>query len=234
MRARVQALPRYIVTTETSQYRLFVWLSYPVLPDKNLIVIARDDDTMFGMLHSRFHEIWSLRLGTSLEDRPRYTSTTTFATFPFPEGLTPNVPASAYAGSNHAERIAAASVQLVALRDNWLHPPELIRRESEPVPGFPERILPASPQAESALRRRTLTDLYNERPTWLVNAHRTLDEAVAAAYGIDPNIPDDALLAHLLALNVARSGAVLSEAVRNTGGVRTPADIGTYTNPQID
>jgi hypothetical protein len=54
MRRQIEALPRYIVTTETSEHRLFVWLRYPVLPDKNLIVIARDDDTMFGILHSRF------------------------------------------------------------------------------------------------------------------------------------------------------------------------------------
>jgi hypothetical protein len=52
-------------------------------------VIARADDTTFGILHSRFHELWALRMGTSLEDRPRYTPTTCFETFPFPAGLTP-------------------------------------------------------------------------------------------------------------------------------------------------
>ena len=51
--------------------------------------MARADDTTLGLLHSRFHELWSLRMGTSLEDRPRYTPTTCFETFPFPEGLTP-------------------------------------------------------------------------------------------------------------------------------------------------
>jgi hypothetical protein len=50
---------------------------------------CRADDTTFGILHSRLHELWSLRLGTSLEDRPRYTPTTCFETFPFPAGLTP-------------------------------------------------------------------------------------------------------------------------------------------------
>ena len=54
-----------------------------------MVGIARADDTTFGILHSRMHELWSLRLGTSLEDRPRYTPTTTFETFPFPAGLTP-------------------------------------------------------------------------------------------------------------------------------------------------
>ena len=64
------------------------------VPDKQLIVIARDDDTTFGILHSRFHEAWSLRLCTWLGkgNDPRYTPTTTFETFPFPDGLTPNTP----------------------------------------------------------------------------------------------------------------------------------------------
>ena len=61
MRSRIQRLRRYLVTAETAQHRLFVWLSYPVLPDKNLIVIPRDDDLMFGLLQNRFHTAWSLR-----------------------------------------------------------------------------------------------------------------------------------------------------------------------------
>ena len=59
-------------------------MSKDILPDHQLIAIARDDDYFFGVLHSRLHEVWSLRMGTSLEDRPRYTPTTTFETFPFP------------------------------------------------------------------------------------------------------------------------------------------------------
>jgi hypothetical protein len=68
---------------------IFIWLPCVFLPDQATLAIARSDDTTFGILHSRFHELWSLRMGTSLEDRPRYTPTTTFETFPFPEGLTP-------------------------------------------------------------------------------------------------------------------------------------------------
>jgi hypothetical protein len=92
MRSRIERLSRYIVTAETAQHRIFVWLSNPVLPDKNLIVIPREDDLMFGILHSRFHAAWALRKGSDLEVRPRYTHTTTFATFPFPEGMSPDVP----------------------------------------------------------------------------------------------------------------------------------------------
>lgn len=57
------------------------------------------------------------------------------------------------------------------------------------------------------LAKRTLTNLYNERPTWLDLAHRALDEAVFSAYGWDPSLPDEALLAALLDLNLHRSGA---------------------------
>lgn len=213
MRGRIQQLPRYIVTTETSEHRLFVWLSYPVLPDKNLIVLARDDDTAFGILHSRFHELWALRLGTSLEDRPRYTSTTTFATFPFPDGLTLDQPATAYAANQKAKRIAAAARILAQLRDNWLNPPELVHREPEVVAGLPDRLVPIGSRDE--LRRRTLTELYNIRPAWLATAHRELDEAVADAYGIPAGASDDAALSFLLELNQARAKAPVELVARH-------------------
>lgn len=204
MRELIERLPRYIVTTETSEHRLFVWLHYPVLPDKNLIVITRADDTTFGILHSRFHELWSLRQGTSLEDRPRYTSTTTFATFPFPEGLGPNIPASDYASNPRAQCIATAAHTLDELRNNWLNPADLVRCEPEIVTGFPDRLLPVDDNAAALLRRRTLTNLYNERPAWLANAHRELDEAVAAAYGWPEDLSEEEVLARLLALNQER------------------------------
>ena len=74
-------------------------------------MIARDDDTTFGIRHSRFHEVWSLRLCTWLGvgNDPRYTPTTTFATFPFPERLTPDVPAANFADDPRAAAIAAAA-----------------------------------------------------------------------------------------------------------------------------
>jgi type II restriction/modification system DNA methylase subunit YeeA len=52
---------------------------------------------------------------------------------------------------------------------------------------------------------RTLTQLYNERPTWLDNAHRKLDTAVFAAYGWPVDLSDDDILARLLALNLERA-----------------------------
>ncbi len=89
LRKATEPLHRYIVTPVVAKHRVFAWRSAPTLAMNLLDVTARADDTTFGILHSRFHELWSLRMGTSLEDRPRYTPTTCFETFPFPAGLTP-------------------------------------------------------------------------------------------------------------------------------------------------
>ena len=71
--------------------------------------------------------------------------------------------------------------------------------------GYPDRILPVSDEATVKLKKRTLTQLYNEKPAWLIHAHRSLDEAVAAAYGWPEEITDGEALAKLLLLNQERS-----------------------------
>ena len=199
----LDGLSRYIVTPRVAKHWLFTWLDARIRPDSQLIVIARDDDVTFGILHSRFHEAWSLRLGTSLEDRPRYTPTTTFETFPFPEGLSPDVPASDYADDPQAAAIAEAARRLVSLRDRWLNPPEWVEWVDEPVAGYPRRPVARNEAAETALKKRTLTNLYNARPQWLADAHAALDAAVAAAYGWDAGISEDDALRKLSALNLA-------------------------------
>ena len=231
LRSRIAAVHRYIATPEVAKHRLFTWCPSTVLPDKNLQCTPRADDTTFGILHSRLHELWSLRLGTSLEDRPRYTPTTCFETFPFPAGLTPAdtahqrtetlpggalIPADLPAAVRpHAEAIAIAAHRLVALRDAWLNPPEWTERLPEVVPlglassPYPDRIV-ARPGHDADLAARTLTKLYNARPAWLAQAHASLDAAVAAAYGWadwTPALADDAILRRLLALNLARASA---------------------------
>ena len=199
----LSGLSRYIATPTVAKYRLFVWCDVRICPDHQLIVIVRDDDTTFGILHSRFHELWSLRLCTWLGkgNDPRYTPSTTFETFPFPDGLTPNVPATDYACDPRATAIADAARRLIGLRDRWLNPPEWVEWVDEPVPGYPKRPVPRDDDAATVLRKRTLTNLYNARPQWLANAHAILDSAVATAYGWPAEISDDDALAELLALN---------------------------------
>jgi hypothetical protein len=171
----VSELRRYVVTPTVAKHRLSVWTESAVCPDHQLIVIARDDDASFGVLHSHFHDAWSLRLGTWLGvgNDPRYTPATTFETFPSPEGLTPNIPAADYADDPRAQRIAAAAKRLDELRRAWLNPPDLVDIVPEVTPTaapgedprrYPDRIVPKTAEAAVKLKERTLTNLYNQRP----------------------------------------------------------------------
>ena len=177
MRAAIHGLDRVIVTSYVSKHRLFAWLKNDTLADHTAIAFARDDDYFFGVLHSRVHELWALRQGTQLESRPRYTPTSTFETFPFP-CPTPDQRAD----------IAMAAQRLDTLRQGWLNP------ASDTV-------------SQSELKHRTLTNLYNDRPTWLDIEHKRLDEAVFAAYGWSADLVDGQIIEGLLALNLEREPA---------------------------
>jgi len=214
LRKAIEAHSRFIATPRVSKFRLYSWLPKSISLDDGAIAIARDDDTTFGILHSRFHEFWALRMGTFLGvgNDPRYTPSTTFETFAFPEGLTPNIPATDYASDPRAQKIAVAAARLNELRENWLNPSDLVVRLPEVVAGYPDRILPKDAAAEAILKKRTLTNLYNERPAWLEHAHAALDEAVAEAYGWGEDwragkLTEDEILARLFRLNQERASA---------------------------
>jgi len=212
MREALSKLDRYIGTPMVSSYRTFGFLDKSVLPDQKLVVFARNDFTTLGILQSRVHEIWTIAtcswIGSGNDIT--YSNTAVFLTFPFPEGLAPDIPAAAYADDPRAQAIAAAAARLDELRENWLKPIDLVMRESEVVPGYPDRLLPKDEQAAKELKKRTLTNLYNANPQWLVNSHAALDAAVADAYGWGEDwragrLDDDKILARLFALNQTRS-----------------------------
>jgi len=179
MREALREKARFIATPRHAKHRVFVWLTSDVLANDATIAIARDDDYFFGVLHARLHELWALRMGTSLEDRPRYTPTSTFETFPFPWA-----PGTERVADPRVEAIAAAARALVEQRDRWLNP---------------------EGATDADLKARTLTALYNARPTWLDLAHRRLDDAVLDAYGWPRDLSDDDILGRLLALNLERA-----------------------------
>jgi hypothetical protein len=122
--------------------------------------------------------------------------------------------------------IAAAAKDLNEWRENWLYPPEWTTETILEFPGsvngpwarcvvkpdkngmgtvrYP-RLEPRNADCAAKLKDRTLTKLYNERPTWLDLAHKKLDAAVAAAYGWPVDLSDEAILEKLLALNLERA-----------------------------
>lgn len=210
MWAALEGRSRYIATPEAAKHRFFVWLAPQVLADHQLQVIARDDDVIFGVLTSKFHAAWVRAIGSPYGNHPtarRYNITRVFRTFPFPEGLTPNIPATDYADDPRAIVIGDAARNLNELRENWLNPEDLVERVPEVVPGYPDRIVPKEEKAASILKKRTLTNLYNERPAWLDHAHKVLDAAVAAAYGWPADLTDEEVLERLFKLNQERAAS---------------------------
>jgi len=211
MHRALTGLQRFVVTPRVAKHRTFSWLEHPTLPDTRLFALARDDDTFFGILHSRIHEVWSLATASwhGVGNDPTYNATVCFETFPFPIGLSPYQPAATYIGNLRAQAISQAAQALVAARDRWLNPAELVDRVPEVTLGFPDRVVPRTPAAANTLRTRTLTTLYNQRGkpegAWLDALHAVLDASVASAYGWAANLTDDEVLTRLLALNHAHA-----------------------------
>ncbi|MEI7732905.1 MAG: DNA methyltransferase, partial [Verrucomicrobiota bacterium] len=142
-----------------------------------------------------------------------------------PYGGPPTTPAG------HRAAIASAAKALNELRESWLNPPEWTETRVLQFPGtvggpwdryidrstvrdrgsfqigtvrYP-RLEPLDAECAAKLKKRTLTNLYNERPMWLDLAHKKLDAAVSAAYGWLATLSDEQILERLLALNLERA-----------------------------
>jgi len=216
MREAMSGLNRFVATPRVAKHRVFVWIEMGVLANDGTVVFAREDDYFLAVLHSKVHRLWSLRQGTSLEDRPRYTPSSTFETFPLPW---PPRQEPSEEEDERVARIAQAARELVAFRQAWLHPPGVGITFSQKM-----------------LKKRTLTNLYNalthyrdsfrgrvhSQDQWKQDVkgiieldgieeldliHRELDQAVLDAYGWPHALTDEEILERLLDLNLERAGS---------------------------
>lgn len=177
MRAALNPLSRFIVTSEVSKHRIFAWAEKAVVPSGSLVVIAADDDFTFGVLSSSIHALWAWRPELTLEDRPRYPPSVCFDTFPFP-----------HPSADAQVKVERWAVYLVKVRDKLL--------AADPTTTLTDlyTALEAVRQSQDA-----------SHPAYaLLVAQNRLDEAVAAAYGWIWPIPVVELLTRLLALNQQR------------------------------
>ncbi len=181
MRNALIGKSRCFGTPRVAKHRIFNWIPANSIPDTRIYVFARDDDYFFGVLQSRIHEIWSLATSSrhGVGNDPTYNNTTCFETFPFPWA-----PGQEPKDDPRVQAISQAANELVEQRVRWLNADGLNEVEK---------------------KKRTLTNLYNARPTWLDLAHKRLDQAVFAAYGWKPDLTDEEILEKLLALNLERS-----------------------------
>lgn len=170
LRKAIAPLSRVIGVPETSEHRLFRFLPSNMVFSGSLFVIAKDDDTTFGLLQSHHHDMWATGRGNRLGagNQRRYNATRTFETFPFPEGLTPNIPAAQYANDPRAKAIAKAAARLNELRENWLNPPDLVKRVPEVCRAIPTASCPSTrrPPPTSRSARSPTSTTSGRLETW--------------------------------------------------------------------
>lgn len=226
LRRALQPLQRFIATPRVAKHRFFVWLPTSVLPDSRLFAICRDDDFTFGVLSSRMHSVWATTNASrhGVGNDPTYNASDCFETFPFPT-----------APSEVRATIASAARVLHELRDNWLNPKEWAQEIASSGGRYPSRYLPR-PDHEADLKERTLTNLYNARPTWLENAHAELNHAVATAYrwmDYAPTMPDSEVVARLLAMNLELAPDLFTSTSKSRSAEAQKANVHDRQRAQI-
>lgn len=166
MRAAMKSISRYIATPEVSKHRIFIWLKKSILPDQKLYCIARSDDTTFGILQSRIHEVWALAVCTwhGVGNDPRYTPTTTFETFPFPAGLTP---ADTRPRTGEEKRALGYIPLLGEIGNDTFKPIEAGSEPNTPTIPDHDRIPAARAIAKAAFDLNQIRDAWLNPPEWV-------------------------------------------------------------------
>jgi hypothetical protein len=187
LRQLVTGLKRYVVTPETAKHRVFAFLAADVLPDNMLTVVGHDDSLLLGVLSSRVHVSWSLQVGGTLEDRPRYTKGTCFDPFPFP---------TCEERSRNQIRSLAEELDAHRKRQQAAHPDLTITGMYNVLEKL--RSGEALTAKDKVIHEQGLVSV-------LKKLHDDLDAAVFDAYGWPHDLTDEQILERLVALNAERA-----------------------------
>lgn len=196
LRSAVMGLTRYVATARTARFRVFQFVPAAALIDSNVVAVASDDAFVLGVLSSRLHLAWAARAGATLEDRPHYTSSTTFEPYPFPA-----------CDEAAAQRIRELGESLDQLRkDSQAAHPGLTMTA---VYSVLEKVRQSNPltDKEKVVYDQALVSVLNK-------IYNDLDEAVSEAYGWPTEFTDDEIVERVVALNAQRAAEERSGKVR--------------------
>ncbi len=198
MRAALEGLERFIITPETSTYKIFSFLEAAVIPDHKLYAIASDDAVYLGILSSRVHQVWALSSGGNMGvgNDPTWTNTTCFIPFPFPdppEALRARIRELGERLDAHRKEVLAKHSQLTM---TGLYNVLEKLRAKEPLNA-----------AEKDAYEAGLVGVLRQ-------IHDDLDGAVAEAYGWPAELSDEEILERLVALNHERAAEERAGKVR--------------------
>jgi hypothetical protein len=91
MRKALIGLSCYFAIPKIIKYILFQPVDISILPCEANMVIASQDFYILGILTSKIHRIWVKAKSSTLKGDTRYTNTTCFETFPFPQTATKKI-----------------------------------------------------------------------------------------------------------------------------------------------
>jgi hypothetical protein len=104
-RTAVQGLDRFMAGTRVGKRILFTWCEKEWRPSDATNIFALDSDYAMGVLTSRVHTDWAAKKSSTFEDRIRYTPSSAFETFPWPQ-----------ASEHERDTISRIAQDLIALR----------------------------------------------------------------------------------------------------------------------
>jgi SAM-dependent methyltransferase len=91
MRQAIANLSYYFTVPRVSKWAIFIPAEINWLPGDLNIIIASEDYYILGILTSNIHRLWIKVQSSTLKGDTRYTNTTCFETFPFPQTPTKKV-----------------------------------------------------------------------------------------------------------------------------------------------
>jgi hypothetical protein len=187
LRPALAGLDRVVVTTRTAKHRIFLFQPSATVFESEVVVIPLDDACNLGVLSSRIHVVYSLAVGGTLEDRPRYNNSVCFDPFPFPA-----------CDAAAQDRIRQIAEELDAHR----------KRVQAQHPGL------TLTGMYNVLEKLRAGEALNAKEKQIHDAglvsvlrqlHDDLDAAVFAAYGWPATLTDAEILERVVALNAERT-----------------------------
>ncbi len=213
-RAFANAHGRILIASQVSTHLALGFCPAKVVLPHTLVIFLVASWSGFCVLQSKIHEVWARFLGSSLEERPRYTPTDCFETFPLPRGFDDDLSLSR-AGESYYEYRAALMVannEGLTKTYNRFHDPE------EPSPEIQKLRDLHAEMDRAVLDAYGWTDV---QPTY--DFREQLDESIRLAWDDDTR---DEVLARLLELNRVRAEEEAREAAQKAPGPKAGAKKG--------
>jgi hypothetical protein len=198
LRPALAGLPRYIVTVETAKHRVFQFLDRDVIADNKIIVIGSNDAVVLAVLSSQIHLQWAIRAGgwLGLGNDSVYVKSRVFDPFPVPD------PTSA-----QRTPIADLAEELDVTR-------KIVQAEHPDITLTGLYNLVEKLRAGTALSAAEADTARRARAAIILELHRRLDAAVAAAYGWPADLAPAEIVARLVALNAERAAEEAAGTIR--------------------